>query len=82
MRTRSSRRASLAWASNCLLRGRIRGEGNGTITAFANAIELLLDVTIKIRDYQQQTLSDGTDAKDSHPWSTRPSLRPRLLRSG
>jgi 2-isopropylmalate synthase len=41
----------------------IAGEGNGTIAAFANAIELLLDVTIKIRDYQQQTLSDGTDAK-------------------
>jgi 2-isopropylmalate synthase len=41
----------------------IVGEGNGTIAAFANAIEHLLDVTIKVRDYQQQTLSDGTDAK-------------------
>jgi 2-isopropylmalate synthase len=41
----------------------IAGEGNGTIAAFANAIEQLLDVAIKVRDYQQQTLSDGTDAK-------------------
>jgi 2-isopropylmalate synthase len=41
----------------------IAGEGNGTIAAFANAVEQLLGVTIKIRDYQQQTLSDGTDAK-------------------
>jgi 2-isopropylmalate synthase len=41
----------------------IAGEGNGTIAAFANAIERLLEVAIKIRDYQQQTLSDGTDAK-------------------
>ncbi|HEX3563631.1 MAG TPA: 2-isopropylmalate synthase, partial [Solirubrobacterales bacterium] len=41
----------------------IAGVGNGTIAAFANAIERLLDVAIKVRDYQQQTLSDGTDAK-------------------
>jgi 2-isopropylmalate synthase len=41
----------------------IAGEGNGTIAAFADAIERLLKVTIKVRDYQQQTLSDGTDAK-------------------
>jgi 2-isopropylmalate synthase len=41
----------------------IAGEGNGTIAAFADAIERLLEVTIKIRDYRQQTLSDGTDAK-------------------
>jgi 2-isopropylmalate synthase len=41
----------------------IVGEGNGTISAFANAVEHLLDVTIKVRDYHQQTLSDGTDAK-------------------
>jgi hypothetical protein len=41
----------------------IAGAGNGTIAAFADAIEHLLDVTIKVRDYQQQTLSDGTDAK-------------------
>jgi 2-isopropylmalate synthase len=41
----------------------IAGEGNGTIAAFANAVEHLLDVTIKVRDYHQQTLSDGTDAK-------------------
>jgi 2-isopropylmalate synthase len=41
----------------------IAGEGNGTIAAFANAIEQLLNVAIKVRDYQQQTLSDGTDAK-------------------
>jgi 2-isopropylmalate synthase len=41
----------------------IAGVGNGTIAAFANAIERLLGVAIKVRDYQQQTLSDGTDAK-------------------
>jgi 2-isopropylmalate synthase len=41
----------------------VAGEGNGTIAAFANAIERLLEVTIKVRDYRQQTLSDGTDAK-------------------
>src|SRR4051812_45229838 len=41
----------------------IMGAGNGTIAAFVNAIEHLLDVAIKVRDYQQQTLSDGTDAK-------------------
>jgi 2-isopropylmalate synthase len=41
----------------------IAGEGNGTIAAFADAIERLLKVKIKVRDYQQQTLSDGTDAK-------------------
>ncbi|HEX4307228.1 MAG TPA: alpha-isopropylmalate synthase regulatory domain-containing protein [Solirubrobacterales bacterium] len=33
------------------------------MAAFANATEDLLEVTIKVRDYQQQTLSDGTDAK-------------------
>jgi len=41
----------------------IAGAGNGTIAAFVNAIERLLDVKIKVRDYAQQTLSDGTDAK-------------------
>ncbi|MFL5901953.1 MAG: 2-isopropylmalate synthase [Solirubrobacterales bacterium] len=41
----------------------IEGTGNGTIAAFVAAIENLLDVKIKIRDYAQQTLSDGTDAK-------------------
>ncbi len=41
----------------------ITGTGNGTIAAFVAAIENLLDVKIKIRDYAQQTLSDGTDAK-------------------
>jgi len=39
------------------------GAGNGTIAAFVAAIEALLDIKIKIRDYSQQTLSDGTDAK-------------------
>jgi 2-isopropylmalate synthase len=41
----------------------IAGKGNGTIAAFTQAIEHLLDVTIEVRDYQQQTLSAGTDAK-------------------
>lgn len=41
----------------------IEGEGNGTIAAFVNAIECLLTIKIKVRDYSQQTLSDGTDAK-------------------
>jgi 2-isopropylmalate synthase len=41
----------------------IEGSGNGTIAAFVAAIENLLDVKIRIRDYAQQTLSDGTDAK-------------------
>jgi 2-isopropylmalate synthase len=41
----------------------IEGAGNGTIAAFVSALENLLDVKIKIRDYAQQTLSDGTDAK-------------------
>jgi 2-isopropylmalate synthase len=41
----------------------IEGEGNGAIAAFVAAIENLLDVKIKVRDYAQQTLSDGTDAK-------------------
>jgi 2-isopropylmalate synthase len=41
----------------------IHGEGNGTIAAFVNALEGLLDRKIKVRDYSQQTLSDGTDAR-------------------
>jgi 2-isopropylmalate synthase len=41
----------------------IEGSGNGTIAAFVAALENLLDVKVKIRDYAQQTLSDGTDAK-------------------
>ncbi len=41
----------------------IEGAGNGTIAAFVTALERLLDVKIKVRDYAQQTLSDGTDAK-------------------
>ncbi|MDP2711362.1 MAG: 2-isopropylmalate synthase [Solirubrobacteraceae bacterium] len=41
----------------------IQGSGNGTISAFVNALEGLLAVRIKVRDFAQQTLSDGTDAK-------------------
>jgi 2-isopropylmalate synthase len=41
----------------------IEGSGNGTIAAFVAAIENLLDVRVRVRDYAQQTLSDGTDAK-------------------
>ncbi len=41
----------------------VEGAGSGTISAFVAAIEDLLDVKIKVRDYEQQTLSDGTDAK-------------------
>ena len=41
----------------------IEGSGNGTIAAFVAAIENLLEVKIRVRDYAQQTLSDGTDAK-------------------
>jgi hypothetical protein len=47
----------------------ITGEGNGTIAAFANAIEQLLDVAIKVRDYQQQTLSEGPTRRRSHTGS-------------
>ncbi len=41
----------------------IEGSGNGTISAFVSALETLLETKIKVRDYAQQTLSDGTDAK-------------------
>jgi 2-isopropylmalate synthase len=41
----------------------IAGEGNGAIAAFVAAVENLLGLKIKVRDYAQQTLSDGTDAK-------------------
>jgi 2-isopropylmalate synthase len=41
----------------------IEGSGNGTIAAFVAAVESLLDVKINVRDYAQQTLSDGTDAR-------------------
>ncbi|HTR88760.1 MAG TPA: alpha-isopropylmalate synthase regulatory domain-containing protein, partial [Solirubrobacteraceae bacterium] len=41
----------------------VQGEGNGAIAAFVNALEGLLRVRIRVRDYAQQTLSDGTDAK-------------------
>jgi 2-isopropylmalate synthase len=41
----------------------VEGSGNGTIAAFVAAIENLLEVRIRVRDYAQQTLSDGTDAK-------------------
>jgi 2-isopropylmalate synthase len=41
----------------------VEGSGNGTIAAFVTAIENLLDVKVRVRDYAQQTLSDGTDAK-------------------
>jgi len=41
----------------------IEGSGNGTISAFVSALEALLGIRIKVRDYAQQTLSDGTDAK-------------------
>ena len=40
----------------------VEGSGNGTIAAFVAALEGLLGVKIKVRDYAQQTLSDGTDA--------------------
>ncbi len=41
----------------------IEGSGSGTVAAFVAALEGLLRVRIKVRDYAQQTLSDGTDAK-------------------
>lgn len=41
----------------------IQGTGHGTIAAFVNALERLLEIRIRVRDYAQQTLSDGTDAK-------------------
>jgi hypothetical protein len=41
----------------------ISGRGNGTIAAFTEGIEQALGVKIRVRDYAQQTLSDGTDAK-------------------
>lgn len=41
----------------------VEGVGSGTISAFVAAIENLLDVKVKVRDYAQQTLSDGTNAK-------------------
>jgi|GEM_PF-12591 len=41
----------------------IEGSGNGTIAAFVEGLERLLEVRIKVRDYAQQTLSDGTDAR-------------------
>jgi len=41
----------------------IEGSGNGTIAAFVAALENLLEAKIKVRDYAQQTLSDGTDAR-------------------
>ncbi len=41
----------------------IEGSGSGTVAAFVAALEGLLRVKIKVRDYAQQTLSDGTDAK-------------------
>jgi 2-isopropylmalate synthase len=41
----------------------INGSGNGTIAAFTEGIEQVLGLKIRVRDYSQQTLSDGTDAK-------------------
>jgi 2-isopropylmalate synthase len=41
----------------------LQGEGNGAIAAFVASLEDLLDLRIKVRDYAQQTLSDGTDAR-------------------
>jgi 2-isopropylmalate synthase len=41
----------------------IHGSGNGTIAAFTEGIEQVLGLKIRVRDYSQQTLSDGTDAK-------------------
>jgi 2-isopropylmalate synthase len=41
----------------------ISGSGNGTIAAFTEGIEQVLGLKIRVRDYSQQTLSDGTDAK-------------------
>jgi hypothetical protein len=41
----------------------ISGSGNGTIAAFTEGIEQLVGLKIRVRDYSQQTLSDGTDAK-------------------
>jgi hypothetical protein len=41
----------------------ISGSGNGTIAAFTEGIEQALGLKIRVRDYSQQTLSDGTDAK-------------------
>ncbi len=41
----------------------VEGTGSGAIAAFVAALEGLLGVKIKVRDYAQQTLSDGTDAK-------------------
>jgi hypothetical protein len=41
----------------------VRGEGNGTISAFVAALEQWTGVDIKVRDYAQQTLSEGTGAR-------------------
>jgi hypothetical protein len=41
----------------------ISGSGNGTIAAFTEGIEQVSGLKIRVRDYSQQTLSDGTDAK-------------------
>ncbi|MEO6350302.1 MAG: 2-isopropylmalate synthase, partial [Candidatus Limnocylindrales bacterium] len=56
-----------ALTASLVYRGRpsiaIQGTGHGTIAAFVNALERLLEIRIRVRDYAQQTLSDGTDAK-------------------
>ena len=41
----------------------VQGAGTGTIAAFVDGLEDLLGIGIRVRDYTQQTLSDGTDSK-------------------
>jgi 2-isopropylmalate synthase len=41
----------------------IDGTGSGTLAAFIDALERVLGTSIRVRDYSQQTLSDGTDAR-------------------
>jgi len=57
---RSTLEATLTYRGNQV---GIDGTGNGAIAAFVSALESLLSVKIRVRDYSQQTLSDGTDAQ-------------------
>lgn len=41
----------------------IEGAGGGTIAAFVAGLEGLLGIKVKVRDYAQQNLTDGTDSK-------------------
>jgi 2-isopropylmalate synthase len=41
----------------------MNGHGNGTLAAFTDALQGILGARVRVRDYSQQTLSDGADAR-------------------